>query len=74
VRHIIEGKSWHGDPTKKFRPVHLALRNAHDVGLPVVVTVLELCDAAHLNCREQFWIKKRQEQAAQGGPPVLNAS
>ena len=75
VRTMIEGKSWHGDPTRDYRDIHYALRQAHDAELPVSVMILETCDASVRSLREQWWIDlRRREEAEQGGPRVLNAN
>lgn len=72
VRRLLQGLHWHGDPTRDYRPIHHALRDAHEAGTIVVVRVLEVCAPEVRNEREQYWIKLRQQEAATGGPRVLN--
>lgn len=73
VRALIQGRPWHGNPLKEYRGIHRALREAHDLGTPVTVTVLEVCDPAIRAERERYWIDRRRREAEQGGPAVLNA-
>lgn len=72
VRRMLQGLHWHGDPTRNYRSIHHALRDAHEAGTLVVVRVLEACASEARNEREQYWIKLRREEAAAGGPKVLN--
>ena len=72
VRRMLQGLHWHGDPTRGYRPIHHALRDAHDAGALVILRVLEVCSPEVRNEREQYWIRLRREEAAAGGPPVLN--
>ncbi|WP_174285623.1 hypothetical protein [Sphingomonas bacterium] len=74
VRSMIEGRFWHGDPTKDYRAIHHQLRKAYDAEICVVVTVLETCDAAVRSERERWWITLRRREEAGGGPRVLNGS
>ena len=76
VRRMMEGLPWHGDPTKKYRPIHHALRRAYDEGLEVSVVVLETCDSDP-NTRkrlERVWIDRRRSEEQAGGPKVLNSN
>ena len=73
VRRILQGLHWHGDPTRDYRAIHHALRNAHEAQIPVTVTVLEICASEGRSAREQHWIKLRRSEEAAGGPKVLNA-
>lgn len=73
VRRMLQGLPWHGDPTRSYRPIHHALRQAHDARTAVVVSVLEVCTSEARNEREQYWIWLRRQEAAAGGPKVLNA-
>ena len=41
VQDMIEGKSWHGDPKKDFRPVHYALFQAVKKKLKVALIISE---------------------------------
>ncbi len=72
VRRMLQGLHWHGDATRDYRPIHHALRDAHDSQALVVVRVLELCSPEARNEREQYWIRLRRQEAAAGGPKVLN--
>lgn len=72
VRRMLLGLHWHSDPTRDYRPIHHALRGAHDTGTVVVVRVLEVCASEARNEREQYWIRLRRAEAAAGGPKVLN--
>lgn len=72
VRRMLQGLHWHGDPTRDYRPIHHALRAAHDTEAVVGVRVLELCSPEARNEREQHWIRLRRQEAAAGGPRVLN--
>jgi hypothetical protein len=74
VRGMLEGRFWHGDPLKKYRDIHRALRAAYDNETPVFVTVLENCDPTIRSEREQYWIRLRRAEADQGGPPVINSN
>lgn len=73
VLALIQGRPWHGNPLKEYRAIHKALREAHDAGTPVTVTVLEICDPAIRAERERYWIDLRRREAERGGPAVLNA-
>lgn len=74
VRRMLEGKPWHGNPEKNYREIHHALRQAHDAGTPVIVSVLEVCDPTIRSERERCWIKLRSRQETeQQGPRVLNS-
>lgn len=76
LRNLIAGKPWHGNPTRSYRPIHLALRDAYEQGRRVTVTVLEMCNSqpeTRLSLERQ-WIAKRREEERLGGPKVLNAS
>jgi len=72
VRRMLQGLHWHGDTTRDYRPIHHALREAHDCQAVVVVRVLEVCLPETRNEREQYWIRLRRQEAAAGGPKVLN--
>jgi hypothetical protein len=74
VRRMIDGQAWHGNPARDYRPIHYALRRAHDEGLPASVTILEICDANLRSERERYWIDRRRSEALAGGPPVLNSN
>jgi hypothetical protein len=73
VRRMIAGLHWHGDATKDYRKIHKALRQAHDHGLLVTVSVLENCSRDRRLERELYWISRRREEAMNGGLPLLNA-
>lgn len=72
VRRMLEGLPWHGNPAREYRRIHHALRQAYESGATVRVAVLEVCDPKERAEREIAWIAKRQEEAAAGGPPLLN--
>ena len=72
VRRMLRGLPWHNNAARDYRPIHHALRDAHEAGTVVVVRVLEVCTSEARNEREQYWIKLRREEAAAGGPKVLN--
>lgn len=72
VRRMLRGLEWHGDPTRSYRPIHHALRDAYETHAIVVVRVLEVCTPETRNEREQYWINLRRAEAAAGGPTVLN--
>lgn len=72
VRDILLGRGWHGQDERKFRKVHYSLHQAHQDGLVVSLAVLENCPAEVLDDRERYWINRRREEAAQGGPALLN--
>jgi uncharacterized protein YfaQ (DUF2300 family) len=74
VRRMLQGLPWHGDVTKPYRLIHVALRSAYEQKLPVVVRVVENCDPDTRSERERHWIARRREEARQGGPPVLNSN
>jgi hypothetical protein len=69
---MLQGLHWHGDPTREYRPIHHALRDAHDTGTVVVVRVLEVCAPEVRSELEQYWTKPRSAEAAAGGPALLN--
>jgi hypothetical protein len=74
VLAMLQGRHWHGNPAKKYRAIHEALREACDLGKSVTVTVLENCDASVRAQRERHWIKLRHIEAEKpGGLPVLNS-
>jgi hypothetical protein len=72
VRRMLENLPWHGNPSKKYREIHHALRQAYETQTPVTVTVLETCDPSVRVARERHWIRLRLAEAEQGGPRVLN--
>lgn len=76
VRRMVEGLFWHGNPNKKYRPVHYALREAHDAGTRVTVAVLETCDSEWETRKrlEREWIARRRAEEKNGGPKVLNSN
>jgi len=73
VRRMLQGVHWHGHATRDYRPIHHALRDAHDSQAVVIVRVLEVCSSEARNEREQYWIRLRRQEAAAGGPRLLNA-
>ena len=73
VRRMIEGLHWHGNPKKDYRPIHYALRDAFEEGIPVSVTVLEICEPDSRAERERHWIQRRRMEALAGGLPLLNS-
>lgn len=74
VLAMIENRPWHGNPARKYRDIHNALRKAHDAGTFVTVTVLETCDPSVRAERERHWIRVRRDEAERGGPKVLNSN
>ena len=74
VLAMIENRPWHGNSAKEYRTIHKALREAHDAGTLVTVTVLEVCDPRVRTDRERHWIRVRRKEAQQGGPKVLNSN
>lgn len=74
VRRMLQGLPWHGNSARNYRPIHQALRDAHDAQTVVVVRVLEVCAAEARGDREQHWIALRRVEEALGGPRVLNAA
>jgi len=72
IRKMVNGLPYRKGKPTKFRAVHHGLRKGHDNGLPITFTVLENCDEAFLNEREQFWINRRVDEERAGGPRVLN--
>jgi hypothetical protein len=73
VLAMLNGRPWHGDPTRSYRPIHHALHQAHESKGAVKVTVLENCGLEERSAREQMWIAKRRAESNAGGPRVLNA-
>lgn len=73
VRRMIDGLHWHADPTKKYRRIHEALRQAYEAGVRVHVVILENCEPLDRAKRESFWIRKRRAECSNGGPQVLNS-
>jgi hypothetical protein len=74
IRRMLDGLSWHGDPTKNYRLIHHELRKAYEEGRLVSVVVLENCESSKRAERERWWIQKRREEALAGGPRVLNSN
>lgn len=74
VRKLIAGEAYRKGKPTSYREIHRALRIAHDGLVVVTLTVLENCERADLNQREQYWIATRRAEEAQGGPRVLNAT
>ncbi len=72
VRRMLQGLDWHGDPSKDYRPIHHALRHAHDEGITVTVVVLANCELGERQELERQWIAVRREEHFSGGPEVLN--
>ena len=73
VRRMLQGLPWRKKSSRPHRPVHFAMRDAHEAQTAVVVRILEVCLPDVLDDREQFWIALRRKEAAAGGPKVLNA-
>ena len=74
VRRMLDGLAWHGDPNKKYRLIHEALRRAYDAGTSVRVVVLETCEPSARAKLERWWIEKRCEEHQAGGQEVLNSN
>jgi len=72
VRRMLQGLPWRKNSSRPHRPVHSALQDAHEAQTNVVVRVLEVCLPDVLHDREQYWIRLRRQEAAAGGPKVLN--
>jgi len=72
VRRMMNGRPWHGNHAKDYRPIHHALRQAYVSNAVVSVAVLEVCDPAERAARERFWIAMRVQEHLSGGPCVLN--
>lgn len=73
VRKLIAEAPYRAGKPYSYREIHHHLRQACDSGAAVSVTVLENCDPADLNTRERYWIARRRDEAARGGPQVLNS-
>lgn len=74
VRKLLAGEAYRKGKPTSYRVVHHELCTAHDGMIAVSVTVLENCDRADINRREQHWIATRRVEAEQGAPRVLNAT
>jgi hypothetical protein len=73
VRRMGQNLPWHGNPNKSYRLIHHALLQARAERLPVEVHVLENCALDDRSAREHYWIQRRANEAAHGGPALLNS-
>ena len=74
VRKLISGLPYRKGNPDGFRPAHRELARAYKCGTAVTFSVLETCAPKLLNERERFWIRRRRDEAAAGGSPVLNSN
>lgn len=74
VRKMIAGAPYRRNKPANYRDIHHHLRQAHDTAAAVTVAILENCNSSELNQRERYWIERRRQEQAIGGPRVLNAS
>jgi hypothetical protein len=74
VRKILAKLPWRKGSDRPYRPVHYALRDAHDADKEVTFSILENCEPNCLNKCEQYWIKRRREELASTGLRVLNSN
>ena len=74
VQRNLEGKPYHGNSSKDYRPVHYKLTEALQSGMHVVFEVVEECPCENLNERENYWINHWREGEARGNVEVLNGT
>lgn len=74
VRKLIAKAPYRKSKPDGFRVIHRHLSAAYESQAAVKFSVLEICARDLLNECERAWIKRRREEAAKGGPPVLNSN